>query len=288
MTNSPLISLHGGHSGEFCRHAEDSLGEVVAAYRKSGFSWVGITEHMPPVDDRFLYPDERAVGLTAKDLLVRFDAYIATCRRLRKAHAQDLKLLVGFETEAYSGAFDFTRTLMERYRPDYIVGSVHHVDDVNFDFDRDHYDEAVRVAGGLDRLYHRYFDIQFEMINQLRPGVVGHFDLIRIYDPEYPERIQSPEIAEKIDRNLSAVKKFSLILDLNMRALFKGAPDPYPALPIIRKAQAMQIPMAPGDDSHGVTTVGNHIETGIKMLEEMGFDTNWEEIIRSVTKCPAA
>lgn len=279
MTTHRLISLHGGHSGEFCMHAEDSLAEVVNTYEKLGFSWVGITEHMPPLDDRFLYPDEREAGFTARDLAARFDAYITTCRRLQESHAPELKIMVGFETETYDGSVEFARKLVEKHSPDFIVGSVHHVDNINFDFDEDHYRGAVQALGSIDALYRRYFDQQHEMITRLGPRVVGHFDLVRVFDPDYTERLRRPDIAEKIDRNLAAVKELGLILDLNMRALSKGAPEPYPSRAILEKALAMKIPVVPGDDSHGVATVGDHIGTGIKLLEQMGFDTRWETII---------
>jgi hypothetical protein len=53
----PLVSVHGGHSGDYCQHARDSLDDVVKAYHDRKFAWVGITEHMPPTRDSFLYPD---------------------------------------------------------------------------------------------------------------------------------------------------------------------------------------------------------------------------------------
>ncbi len=45
-TSAPpaLVSIHGGHSGEFCQHAGDSLEAILEAYAAQGFAWVGITE----------------------------------------------------------------------------------------------------------------------------------------------------------------------------------------------------------------------------------------------------
>jgi histidinol-phosphatase (PHP family) len=190
-----------------------------------------------------------------------------------------MQILVGFETETYTGSIDFVQALIKKYEPDVVVGSVHHVEDINFDFDEAHYRNAVRTLGSIDDLYHQYFDAQYEMITRLHPGVVGHFDLVRLFDPDYAERLQRIDIVNKIHRNLSAVKDLGLLLDLNMRALYKGAPEPYPSRSILEKALEMGIPVVPGDDSHGVATVGNHIETGITLLDEMGFDTRWDTLI---------
>ncbi|MBW2367703.1 MAG: histidinol-phosphatase [Deltaproteobacteria bacterium] len=281
---SRRISLHGGHSGQFCNHAQDSLEDVIRAYIDAGFRWVGISEHMPPVSDAYLYPDEMAAGLCARDLSNRFGRYMTTCRDLKEKYASTIKILVGFETETYSGAIPLARRLQALWRPDYLVGSVHHVDDINFDGGPAEYQQAVDAAGGIDNLYGRYFDAQYDMITALKPAVVGHFDLIRIYDPDYPKWLVQPEIETRVLRNLSAVKAHGLILDLNLRALSKGAQEPYPARSILSKALEMGITVVPGDDSHGVDTVGGHMETGLRILDELGFDTHWQPIAEALQR----
>jgi histidinol-phosphatase (PHP family) len=278
MTPTPppsLVSVHGGHSGEFCQHASDSLEAILEAYAAQGFAWVGITEHMPPADDRFRYPDEVAAGLDARALRERFARYIATGRRLQAAFAGRLTVFVGMETETYSGAVAYARELAAAFAPDYLVGSVHHVDDRNFDFSPEAYARAARAVGGPDALYTRYFDLQLEMIQALKPAVVGHFDLVRIYDPNYRARLERPEIWTRIRRNLACIRDLGLILDFNVRALVKGAPEPYIAAPILQAAHAMGIALVPGDDSHGVETVGRHIPRAIAQLQALGASTEW-------------
>ena len=66
------VSVHGGHSGQFCHHAKDSLEDVIKAYIDQGFAWVGITEHMAPLTDSFRYPDEAADQQSAAQLLEKF------------------------------------------------------------------------------------------------------------------------------------------------------------------------------------------------------------------------
>ncbi len=276
MKNSKRVSIHGGHSGEFCHHAVDSLEEIVQTYIENRFSWVGITEHAPPVNDDLRYPDEKEAGLSADFLFKRFGSYIKECRRLKEKHARDITLYVGMEIETYSGYEEFVPHLLKVFSPDYLVGSVHFVDDIGFDFSRIQYEEAVEVVGGIDTLYCRYFDLQYQMLSLLRPAVVGHFDLIRLFDEDYRRRLCKPDIAKRIERNLLLVKDLDLIIDYNLRALMKGADEPYPSDFIVQKALDLGISVVPGDDSHGCSSVGVHIDEGIALLEDLGCNTEWK------------
>lgn len=272
-----LVSIHGGHSGQFCCHARDTLEEVIQAYIAAGFTWVGITEHMPPPEDRFLYPEERQAGLGARHMLERFGRYMKEGRRLQKKYAGRLEIFIGFETEACTGAMALARRLMDDHRPDYLLGGVHHVADIPFDYSRQAYSQAVAATGGIEALYCRYFDLQHALIETLRPEVVAHFDLIRIFDPDYALRWQQPAIARRIERNLELIGRLDLILDFNAAALRKGASEPYLSSPILERVKAMGIAVVPSDDSHGAGMAGAYIPEAIAILKDKGFDVNWRK-----------
>lgn len=275
MKLSGPISLHGGHSGEFCCHAQDRLADIIEQYIRMGFEQVGITEHIPPVHDRFLYPEEIEKNLTKDALFQRFAAYFKTLRQLQTDMADRIRIFAGTEIEACNGYLPHVQYLVAEFSPDYLVGSVHHVADICFDYSARTYQAAIQACGSVEDLYLAYFDRQFEMIDAVRPFVVGHFDLVRIHDPHYRDRVIQPEIAARIDRNLDLIKKLGLVMDLNLRPLARGEREPYPTRSILDKIRSRDIPMVPGDDSHGVTQAGNHVNTGIHLLEQMGFDRQW-------------
>lgn len=270
-----LISYHGGHSGQYCNHAEDLLEEIVLKYIERGFKAVGITEHIPPVNDQFLYPDERALDLSATDLAKRFESYFSEVFSLKKKYAGQITIYAGMETETVTGYVNHVKQLIETFRPDYIVGSVHHIDDRCFDYSRSEYDGIAESLGGYDLMYQRYFDLQYEMIQELTPFVVGHFDLIRIYDDAYEERLTQPAIDEKINRNLALIKSLDLVMDFNLRPLTRDEKEPYITGSILKKAKRLGICLVPGDDSHGVAEAGNHVSAATQMLSRNGFSTQW-------------
>lgn len=275
METIDKVSIHGAHSGQFCNHATDTLEDIVCSYIDKGFIWVGITEHAPAVNDELRYADQAEAGLTPAFLLDQFGSYMRECRRLQEKYLSQIRLYAAIEIETYSGYEEFVPFLIERFAPDYIVGSVHYVNDINFDYSKTMYDRAADSAGGLNELYLKYFDQQYEMIRRLKPEVVGHFDLIRIFDSGYRERLEQPQMVNRMRRNLKLIKELDLILDFNLRALHKGASEPYICESILKMVRDYEIKIVPGDDSHGLSTVGNFFEQGVEILKTHGFTTNW-------------
>ncbi len=277
MKDIAFVSVHGGHSGQFCHHATDTLEEIIQQYIVKQFPWVGITEHAPGLSQELLYPDQQAAGLTPEFLLQRFSLYMQECRRLQEKYRSQIRIFAAIESETYSGYKEFMPYLITTFQPDYVVGSVHFVDGLGFDYSKAQYDQTAAVAGGKDALYCRYFDLQYEMLQFLKPSVVGHFDLIRIFDADYKARLLHPEIMIRIKRNLALIKELDLIMDFNLRSLLKGADEPYISQVILKMARDLGITVVPGDDSHGVGNVGANMQTGIAILAELGFDTDWRE-----------
>ncbi|MBT5875896.1 MAG: histidinol-phosphatase [Candidatus Latescibacteria bacterium] len=273
------VSVHGGHSGEFCGHAEDSLEDIIRAYIARGYVWIGITEHMPPARSAMILPEEAAAGMDVEANRARFHSYMEEGRRLQTKYAEELTVYLGLETEAWEGYETALENLIETFKPDYIVGSVHHVNDVPIDFSMEHYEAAAQSVGGIDQLYCAYFDLQYDLITRFKPAVVGHIDLIRLLDSDYQARILKPDIWRKIERNLQATRELDLILDFNFRALGKGQTEPYIARPILQRASEMGIAVVPGDDTHSVKDVDEFWSRGLEFLSGCGISTDWRRPI---------
>jgi histidinol-phosphatase (PHP family) len=82
---------------------------------------------------------------------------------------------------------------------------------------------------------------------------------------------------DRIKRNLQLIQELDLIMDFNLRSLLKGADEPYISRVILEMALELGISIVPGDDSHGLSSVGANMEKAIAILEELGCDTNWQE-----------
>lgn len=162
---------------------------------------------------------------------------------------------------------------------DYLVGSVHHAGGIAsssqseqaplaaagmpIDFDMATFDRAVghfRLPQDTEgdetsarlRLCLSYFEAQYQMIDQLRPEVIGHFDLCRLFMPELvllcpsggdagnteaestaETRGLREEVAQVIERNIRLAVSYGALFEINSASLRKSWDTPYPARDVL-------------------------------------------------------
>lgn len=266
------VSLHGGHSGDFCLHGSDTLEEMLETAVAFGYTTFGVTAHSPRIDAKFLYPEELEASYSTADLDRDFTNYVAACRELAAKFEDRLEVLVGAEIEIVpeSGYAEEVASLRHRHNLDYIVGSVHWVDEIPIDFTRVLFEEAVKYRDGLEPFLVRYFNLVERMVNALNPEVVGHFDLPRLYAGNAPE-FDSDPVLNAIDSALEACAEAGSILDLNVSAIRKGLDHSYPAPNILEQANNRGIPFCFGDDSHRIDQVGKNLAVGRQYLLDQGI-----------------
>jgi len=180
------------------------------------------------------YPEESGHH-TEESLAKLYDDFYHEARRLQQVYESRIRLFVGFECEwIRDSSIRLIEGILDRYAVDLFVGSVHHVHTVPIDYDTELYHKARAIAGGSDeRIFEDYFDAQYEMLQKLRPPVVGHFDLIRLKSDD-PERSLTawPAVWEKVERNLRFIADYGGVLELNSSSLRKGMSEAYPQVEI--------------------------------------------------------
>lgn len=208
-------------------------------------------------------------------MLAMHEEYIQEAIRLRLAYKDQITLLIGFEGEWIRSSYGpLILELAANPNVDYFIGSVHHVHEVPIDYDAKLYNQARDIAGGSDeRLFEDYFDLQFEMLNALKPKVVGHFDLIRLLSDE-PDRDISlwKGVWERVLRNLKLIVEQGGLMEINTSALRKGLGEPYPRRNVCVEYLKMGGKLTMSDDSHGIVQVGTNFERAIVFLEDLGVE----------------
>lgn len=276
------VSLHGGHTGEFCAHASGTLKERLQQAIDAGYHTFGVSEHVSRPQS-YLYRDEISRGWDADKLEERFAAYTTALPPLTDEFASELIILRGFEAEVVpiSGYKEKMLFLRDSQLPsgkpafDYFVGSVHYVNGIEIDGSLELFHDLIEESRGLEKFIVRYFQTVTEMVEALKPDVVGHIDLPRKNLLKAGLGTDMPETRETLAaerETLEAIRAAGAILDLNLAALRKGLPTPYPAPGLVKRAHAMGVPFCFGDDSHRPGEVGQGLETGRQYLLDLGVN----------------
>jgi histidinol-phosphatase (PHP family) len=265
----PWFSFHGGHSGSYCRHAKDELAAVIETAIERGFTHYGLSEHCPRDRAQDLYPEEHDLG--PGGLAEAFAAYTARAFELRGRYADRIELVVGFETERLppDGWAARMRELRASAPFEYVVGSVHDVDGVYVDYAAEQTAQLAERLGGRDALHARYFDAVTDMVETLRPEIVGHIDLVRKFDG--PAAGFTSAVQPHIERALEAVAACGAALDVNCGAFRRGLSPVYPLPDLLARAARMGIPVTLGDDSHGVSSVGVGLDASLRAIADAGY-----------------
>ncbi len=268
MSESWKVSLHGGHSGQFCKHAKGTLEETVLAAIEAGMKIYGLSEHAPRYFDRDVYDDEKAKGIGVSELADDFSAFCAESRRLQKKYADQIEILCGFETEFIDSETNSNiLNLIDSEDFDYVIGSVHHVREIAVDETQEKFDALVKLCGSKEAVTLEYYKQVAQMVQQYKPDVVGHIDLTS----KFGSSLRSAAVHRQMDETLQVIAEAGSILDLNVYPLRKGKKDPYPAPWIVVMAHARGIPFCFGDDSHSPNTVGEGLEVGRNYLLRLGI-----------------
>jgi histidinol-phosphatase (PHP family) len=180
--------------------------------------------------------------MTTDELVKQFEAFVEEACRLRDAHEKSgdgtgLSLLVGCETEVIDDAsLDQLSALLDSHKDhiDYVVGSVHHVHGIPLDLDRATYTRCLTSCqSSLSTYLLAYFDAQYEMLVRVRPEVVGHMDVCRLFEPEVKLE-EGKEVWERVTRNVKFAVEYGALFEVNAAAFKKGWASAYPGEDVLK------------------------------------------------------
>ncbi|CAN6675054.1 hypothetical protein TRVA0_082S00188 [Trichomonascus vanleenenianus] len=270
---------HHSHSGQYVQHAKDRLEQVIDEAVRCKMEVFCLTEHMPRIKPSHLYPEEIASNTTVEDLAKVFDSYYHHARLLQEQRQNEITLLVGMEAEHIGpGYYTLIEQLHKKYDLDLVVGSIHHVNEIPIDFDVDLWMKALESTGGsAQKYFERYFDDQYEMLQNVKPQVVGHFDLILLFarqencgDFDISDLKKNKPVWDRIVRNIVYAKSIGAMIEINSAAIRKGWDSPYPKLDILKAILDNEGEVCLSDDSHGVAQVALNYHRSLEYLQQAG------------------
>jgi len=246
-----MIDYHM-HS-RLCRHGEGEIYDYVEAAIQKGLTEIGFSEHIPipGLDDP-----------TGRMIIQDWDVYVRDVTDAQNKYPE-ITIRFGLEAEYLPPFMNYIEKFISDYPFDFVIGSVHFVDD--WDFSNPAHLNRLQEFG-LDFLHTRYYELLTEAANSGLYDIIGHFDLPKRVGP-----VRMSLVTERIDAALRAIKENNLALDINTSGLRKGPKEIYPGAEILRRAAALHIPVIPGSDAHKPADVGAAFDETMQHLKNIGY-----------------
>lgn len=196
---------------------------------------------------------------------VDYARYAMEIRRLQDVYKDRIAIKFGLEFGMQTSTIPQYRKLFSRYPFDFVILSVHEVDDLELwtqDYQRGKTQQAYNEG---------YYEQILRLVSAYRDySVLGHLDLVSRYDQagRYPVQKLLPVLSEI----LKIVIRDGKGIEVNTSCYRYGLNDLTPSIEILKLYRQMggQI-ITVGSDSHKKEHLGAHIPETRRMLKELGF-----------------
>ena len=224
-----------------------------------GIQEIAFTEHVD-----YFYPDSTFVWE------FDYDQYRAAVEKLQQTFQNKLTILKAVEIGMHPQSHNKNRQFVQENEFDFIIGSVHIVDDLdlhNGDFFKEKtIDDALRIYfETVNRLVKEYADFH----------VLGHLDLIKryVHHLQYQvEGINWRKYDDIIEDTLKHLIETGRGIEINMSGYRYRIDCALPDLPIVSlyKQLGGEI-ITIGSDAHTPSYIGRYFNVGFRLLHQAGF-----------------
>lgn len=259
---------------EFSDDSDYAMEQVIKDAIKKGFDELCFTDHVDyGVKKDWDEPGEmiyRKGGAGEPDQMplanVDYPVYYKTFQKMKELYKDKISLKFGLEFGMQAHTIEKYEKLFARYSFDFIILSVHEVEDKEF------WDQGFQEGRTQQEYNERYYDEMLYLVqNYHNYSVLGHMDLITRYDKAgvYPFEKLKP-ILTKILKTVIADGKG---IEINTSSHRYGLKDLTPSRDILKLYKELGGKIITiGSDSHKPEHLGAFVDETKEELKALGFE----------------
>ena len=229
--------------------------EMIESARRAGLVELGFSDHfaLTPGNQHLrwaLPPDS-------------LDSYVSEIQ-WAIASTKDITVRMGLEVDYFPETADLIKSRLAAHSFDYLIGSVHFVDDFPIDLDAQPWEELSQSA--RDSVWRGYWRCLRAAAQSGIFDIIGHFDL-----PKKFKFGPSVDLTEEAFAVLSAVSAADMAIEINTSGWDKPAGEAYPSLFYLQEAMRRKIPLVINSDAHSTGEVVRHFDRARQLARNAGY-----------------
>lgn len=240
-----------------CGHAEGEMEEFVKAAVAKEMAEIGFADHLPMY---FRAEAERdpSIAMTEAQLPI----YFAEIQRL-KAKYPNIGIKCGIEADYIPGQEQQLEKILQSHKFDYVLGSIHFLDQWGFDDSRY---LSVYEGWSIDELYVKYFGVLKQAAASGLFDVLAHPDLIKKFGFR-----PNGSLDTLYDEVVRVISRYDMCVEVNTAGWRYPAGEMYPSLGFLEACYHYQIPVSLGSDAHCPDQVGQDLDRAVQILKGIGY-----------------
>ena len=244
-----MIGLVDYHMHTVLSDGRNSYEEMVLAAIEKGLDEIGFSDHV------CLKPVEWAINM--------IDIPVMTTQilELKEKYSHRIHVRYGIELDYFPGIEHELKELIGSIPLDFVIGSVHFIDDWNFDSDKSLYGKWSN-----DKLYEMYFGLVQKAAASGLFDVIGHLDIIKKFCV-YPETDQTRLLEETVQ----IIRDSQAVVELNTGGLDRPCAEMTPGRFLLEMCHRLGVPVTLSSDAHHVSQIARHYETALDLLRNVGY-----------------
>lgn len=239
-----------------CCHATGTLEEYLAEARGKNLQEIGFADHFPL--ELLEFKPRVQVTMHPGEL----EDYIRQVEDL-KNNSDGFAVKVGIEIDYLPGTEQKLADLLNQYRFDYLIGSIHFMDD--WDFTHPVYADDYKNKDMGD-LYRRYFALVRDLCRSKLFDIIGHIDVIKKFGYKPAEDLE-PFWLE----TAKVLKETETCLELNTAGRDAPAGEFYPGRRFLEICSEQGVAVTIGSDAHCPEQVGRYFPQAVELLRQAGY-----------------
>ncbi len=242
------VDLHN-HT-PLCNHATGSPREFIQKAIEEKIDIFGFSDHAPMEFDQKYRMNFNQMQEYEKEIV-----------QLKEEFKDKISIKLGYEVDFLPKYMD-ERVL--KANVDYLIGSVHFLD--GWGFDNPEFIGEYKNKD-IDKIYQDYFDAIKAMAKSNLFQIVGHLDLIKVFNfkPKKDIRLIAKDA-------IKAIKKANMSVEINSAGLRKPVKELYPGKELLELVYENNIDITFGSDAHKIEQIGFGYENALKLAKEIGFN----------------
>lgn len=196
-----------------------------------------------------------------------YPLYFKTIEEMKNRYGHQITIKTGMEFGMQKHTIPQYQALFDRYSFDFILLSIHEIDDQEF-WNQDYLKDKSQKE-----VYEGYYQALYELVSSYKNySVLGHMDLINRYDKRGPYPFE--KIKPWIQKVLEVVIRDQKGIEINTSSQRYGLKDSTPSKEILQLYYDLGgTILTIGSDSHKPEHLGCGIQEAKEMLKEIGFQT---------------